>query len=192
MTDDDIKAANLATYGTNDSDTIRLMFKRACEEQRKRESTFGGYLRALRRRRELTETEIALKAGVSRSKWLSWEANSLAPSTQELHEVVKRLKLSPIKKEQLEALLAEAPRHTLRNLSILRLENMAARGLAAMDVELEWESLGSDVQEKLLHWASTRDLEFPRDLIASVRDLRTEDSREAWIDEVMGDNDHAH
>ncbi len=109
MNQDEMKAYNLATYGTNDPELIGMMVQRAWEEKQKRESTFGGYLRSLRRGREMKEGEIAAKAGVSQTTWQNWEANGLTPSPEELGAAMERLRLSPIKRERLTELLAEVP-----------------------------------------------------------------------------------
>lgn len=185
---DETREEHCANYGTDDPDTIRAMFQRAYEEQQKRESTFGGYLRALRRKRQLTEAEIATQAGISRSDWLSWEGHSKIPSPEALEAALASLKLSPIKRARLHELLRQAPRHALRNLSVFREESLAARGVSLVDVDLEWNAIGPQGQQKLLDWAKTKGLEFPRDLLSCLRELRTEDSREAWISEVMGDD----
>lgn len=188
MSSKETQEEHCADYGTDDAATIREMFQRAYEEQQRRESTFGGYLRALRRKRQLTEAEIATKAGISRSDWLSWEGHSKLPSPEALEAALARLKLSPIKVSRLHELLHEAPRHALRNLSVFREESLAARGLSVIDIDLEWEAVGAIGQEKLLVWAGKKGLEFPRDLLCCLRELRTDDSREAWISEVMGDD----
>lgn len=109
MNRDEMKAYNLAKYGTDDPELIGMMVQRAWEEKQKRESTFGGYLRALRRGREMTEGEIAAKAGVSRSTWQNWEADGLTPSLEELEAAMARLRLSPVKRERLIELLTEVP-----------------------------------------------------------------------------------
>ena len=188
MSSEETKEEHCANYGTDDPDTVRAMFQRAYEEQQKRESTFGGYLRALRRKRQLTEAEIATKAGISRSDWLSWEGHSKIPSPEALEAALSRLKLSPIKVARLNDLLREAPRHALRNLSVFREESLAARGLSVIDIGLEWKAIGTTGQKKLLDWARKKGLEFPRDLLPCLRELRTDDSREAWISEVMDDD----
>lgn len=185
---DDAKAVDKAIFGTDDPETIRLMFQRACQQQKEREGTFGGYLRALRRRRGLTETEISRKAGLPRATWLNWEANSQIPSLEEFSLVMNRLELSPTKQDRLRELLADAPKHALRDLSQFRFENLAARGVATVDVELEWEALGPAVQEKLMVWAETKGLDFPRELLTFVRGLDSQEQRESWLDEVMRDN----
>lgn len=191
MNHDEMKAHNLATYGTNDPELIGMMVQRAWEEKQKRESTFGGYLRALRRGREMTEGEMAAKAGVSRSTWLNWEANGLTPTPEELDAAMRQLQLSPIKRERLEELLAEVPRQKLRNLAFIRVEKMAARGLATFEAELEREVAGSELWEQLSRWSQAKGLDFPRGLLAYARDIESEDELEAWIDEVLTGNRHA-
>lgn len=187
MNDEDIKADHTANYGTEDPEAIRAMFARAYEEQQERESSFGGYLRALRRKRQLSEGEIASRAGLTRAEWLSWEGHSKVPSPETLEAAITRLRLSPIKRQRLHELLREAPRHALRNLSLFQEELLAARGLSTVDIELEWEAIGLQGQQRLLQWAQKKGLNFPQDLLSVLRELRTQDNREAWICEVMGD-----
>ena len=154
-----------------------------------REDSFGGYLRSIRNLRGLLVADMAALAGVSEAKWDQWEANSQLPSLKELEAIVERLEFSPYKHDQLAYHLEHAPRKTLRDLCSSRLSALAAKGKALVDPKLEWDELGAGLKSKLRGWAKETELEFPRDLLTFVSSLETPEQIEAWIDEVLEDDD---
>lgn len=155
---------------------------------REQADSFGGYLRSIRYLRGLRVAEMAALAGVTESQWDQWEANNQAPSPKELEALVERLEFSPYKHDQLTYLLERVPRKTLYDLCNSRLSALAAHGKAVVDPKLEWDRLGRHLKSKLRKWAQGRDLEFPRDLLSFVSNLKTQDQIEDWIDEVLDDD----
>lgn len=184
--------ANKTTFGTDDPELMREMFRRAMAEKRHRESTFGGYLNSIRDARGLTVGEMAKKAGVTESLWSSWEVNGQLPSRAQLMVAMRSLGFSAYKRERLLDLLPLAPRQVLRDWSAFRLESLSAQGRAEVDPRLDWSAVGSEVRDKLKMWAQANGWDFPKQLAEYVRELRTPEEVEAWIDEVFGPADDVH
>ena len=104
------KDLDKAVFGTNDPAKIMDRFGRAYETQMAREATFGGYLRALRRRREMEVEEAAALAGVATARWKDWELNQDLPTVAELDSVIAKMCFGAEKRERLHVRLREADR----------------------------------------------------------------------------------
>ena len=154
------------------------------------EDSFGGYLRSIRCLRGLLVADMAALAGVTESQWDRWEGNSDPPTFEELEALVERLEFSPYKKDQLAYLLERVPRKRLYDLCNSRLSALAAHGKAVVDPKLEWEALGPPLQDRIRRWAKNEGVDFPNDLLKFISSLEAPDQIEAWIDEVMENDDH--
>lgn len=192
MKSDEEKVAgdiDLAVFGSNDPTVIEARFRQAYERQQVREATFGGYLRALRRRRELTIIAIAGTAQVPAMLWSRWEGDESLPEAGLLDEVIERLSFGPAKREKLFELLGQARRHSVQELSSLCFEKLAAKGARSLDVQGEWEAFSAEVQSLLLAWGERRRLRVPEQLFDTVAQLRDDEERAAWIRQVLGDDE---
>ena len=177
-------AADRAVFGTDDPQALRQQFQQSMEAWKKERSTLGGYLRDLRRTRDLLPTDCADKTGVSRATWQAWESDRLSPSPSELEKLCHSLSLSEQKRLDLKRLSEQAPRHRLLLLARTRPELLAARGVASLESALEWQKLPEGVQERLAAWCRQNKLDTPEALSNHLSALEDDNSREAWADEV--------
>ena len=192
MKSDEEKVAgdiDLAVFGSNNPTVIEARFRQAYEQQQAREATFGGYLRALRRRRELTIIAISNMAKVPAMLWSRWEGDESLPEPGLLDQVIERLSFGSTKREKLFELLGQARRHTVEELSFLCFEKLAAKGTQSLDVHGEWEAFSAEVQSLLLAWGERRRLKVPEQLFDRVAQLRHDEERAAWIRQVLGDHE---
>lgn len=174
-----------AIFKTEDPEQIRERVKVSGAAWEKERNTLGGYLRQIRRGRNLRTEECAELAGVSRSRWQAWESNREVPSQAELEGICEGLEFGSRKRERLERLQLESPRQRLLILSRYRPEMLAARGVARLGASLEWQKLPSPVREALTSWGERRELCFPDELMEFFETLKDDEAREAWVEEVL-------
>jgi DNA-binding XRE family transcriptional regulator len=175
----------LEVFGTTDHDQVCQSIQRSSDAYLRRQSTFGGYLKTLRRQLGFTMNEMAGYAEVAPLAWSSWEANMHLPSAQTVFEVVDRLKLEHEVKEKLLDLLVYAPQQFVHQLSFFCLEKCAAEGPQMLDVAGMWKGFPPKARSLLLAWADKAGHKFPDELVYVIRELNGEDGREAWVNEVL-------
>lgn len=176
---------DLAIFGTQDRDKILERFSLGCEKKAESESTFGGALRGLRRRRHVSTKAIAFQAGVSQSLWQSWEANRCAPTAAEFEQVCGNLKLYERTKQRLLGLRDLVPRLVLSRLSRFQPDQLVARGVGRVDPSLEWRKLGVEVRNLLTKWAEDKGFSFPDQFLDVLDELKTPEDQERWVNEVV-------
>lgn len=178
-----------AIFATSDPDQMVAKFKRAYENRTAKQSTFGGYLGCLRTDRHATASEMALKAGLNRSIWQSWEADRTIPTPAQLHDVCRKLELGDLATEQLLQLRAKMPRTILARLSHYEPDQLVASGTGLVEAELEWHKLPPQVQDPLTRWAQKTGHKFPQDLFRVLFELETRQDQQRWVDEVLNQAD---
>jgi transcriptional regulator with XRE-family HTH domain len=176
----------LEVFGTDEPERVRQSIQQSYAAYLRRQATFGGYLKTLRRQLGFTVNEMAGYAQVAPAVWANWEANVHLPSAKEVLGVAERLKYRREVKEKLIDLLALAPEQLIRQLSFFCLEKCAAEGLQMLDVHQMWKGFPAKVRSLLLAWADKKGHRFPEDLVYLVRELGDEEARQAWADEVLG------
>jgi transcriptional regulator with XRE-family HTH domain len=154
-----------------------------------KQSTFGGYLTSIRTDNYALVSAMALKAGVSRATWQSWEADRLIPDEDELRTVCQRLELGKIATARLFELRASLARAILTRLSLHEPDQLVAAGAGVVEAEMEWRKLPAQVQELLTRWARANGKSFPEDFLRVLFELETPEDQERWIDEVLGGPD---
>lgn len=180
------EAMDLAIFGTQDSAKILERFSRGYEKKAENDSTFGGALCGLRRRRHVSTKAIAFQAGVSQSLWQSWEANRCAPTVAEFEKICDNLKLHEKTRQRLLALRDLVPRLVLSRLSRFQPDQLVARGVGRVDPSLEWRKLGPEVKSLLSKWAEDKGLSFPDQFLDVLDELKTPEDQERWVNEVVG------
>lgn len=175
-----------AIFKTNDPERILEKVKRSGASWLEERSSFGGSLRQIRRSRRLTTADCAQKAGISRDLWQAWEANRKTPSPEELENLCETMGFGRRKRERFEKLLGELPRQRLLVFSRFRPELLAARGVTRIETELEVQKLPESLREKLLAWCSACHLDSLEELRQHLLELKDDDARERWVDEVLG------
>lgn len=180
------RSVDRAFFGTNDPDAIRNQFKESHQAWLQEVQTLGGYLRDIRFLRGMEAKECARKAGVSRKKWQAWEADRETPTPHELEKLCRGLGFGEEKRRRLSDLRARAPRQRLLTISRFRPELLAARGVARIESSLEWQKLPSEVQQALLCWGEEKGLTSFEDMMAFFLELKDDEARELWVDEVFG------
>lgn len=178
-----------AIFDTNDPERIKAKFMRAYENRLAKQGTFGGYLGLIRTDEYATVPAMALKAGVSRGVWQSWEANRAIPGEAEVREVCRRLELGELATEQLVKLRSMMPRTILTRLSRHEPDQLVAKGAGLEEAELEWRKLLPEIQAPLSRWAEEHGHSFPRDFLRVLSELDTAQDQERWVDEVLGKPD---
>lgn len=180
------RALDRAVFGTNDPKIIEKKLDKMEQYLRLEQSSLGLSLAGIRHRNYWSFEKVAKRAGVPVSVWKGWESDMETPSVEELRTVLERLHWIWDLERFLE-LREKAPRLRLRRLTTLQPRMLAAEGVAGVSATYEWISLGEDLKERLARWAAARDLEFPSALIEVLASLESEEAREAWIDEVLGE-----
>lgn len=177
-------------FGTDDPELIKEMFRLAYEEQMRTEQTFGGYLKALRQRREYRVREAASEVGVTTAQWNHWEADHQMPTIEELTKIIDAFQFGEKKQKRLWKLRGENPRYHLLNLSRLRMENLAAKGDSRLDIKSYWSSLPEKVKELLLEWGAGRGRAIPKELDEVLGRFESDEERERWVGDVLGSQEH--
>lgn len=182
----DWQRVDLEIFGTTEPDQVRQSLQRSYDAYLRRQGTFGGYLKTLRRQLGFSMNEMAGYAGVPPLAWSNWEANMHLPTTRTVFEVVDRLELGQEVKEKLVDLLAFSPEQFVHQLSFFCLEKCAAEGPQMLDPQKMWRGFPSKVRSLLLAWAQKTGHDFPAQLPYVIRDLGGDEERQAWVDEVLG------
>lgn len=180
------KILDLGVFGTNDPEEIRRKAQAAAAAWQEERSTLGGYLRSVRKMRELMTEECAAQAGVNQDTWQAWEANQELPSYEELEEIISGLHFGAKKREALYRLRKEAPLLYLRRLATFRPDLKVARGVSMTDLELEWEALPNEVRRLVGKWAETKELGSLKEVFEYLWDLTAEQQGD-WLREVGRD-----
>jgi hypothetical protein len=181
------RAVDSAIFKTEDPAEIRKRFASSYEAFRSRQSTLGGYLSTIRRGRELSAGECAGQVGVPREKWQAWEADHAIPTELELEQLIEKMGFGEKKREKLYRLKGKAPRLHLTRLTNFRPELLAARGVAMVEPDLEWEALPDEVKALLMNWSVSRGIETPEELFSYLETLETDEQRADWIESVLAE-----
>lgn len=176
-----------AVFGGDDPQDIQVFLAQAQEELKEEQSSLGKFLDSLRRRRLWSPEQMAQEAKVSTQLWKAWVADYQTPSEAQLAEVAQNVGWGRRKLERLLELRAQANLLSLRRLSQFHPELMAARGVQGVNPEFEWLALNPQVQQRLQDWAQTRGVSFPDDLFEVLGELTSEQEREAWVQDVLGE-----
>lgn len=176
-----------AVFGTNDPEEIKKSFSASFEAWQKERSTLGGYLRSIRKMRDLRTAECAKQVGVSRELWQAWEANRSLPSPQELEKIIAGMHFGVKKRETLYRLRKEAPRVYLQRMTNFQPQLRAARGVSKADRELEWAALPDEVKAMVESWAVSKGFESLEAVFEHLSSLNSEGEQNEWLQEVTGD-----
>lgn len=185
----DWQRVDLEVFGTTEPDLVRQSLQRSYDAYLRRQDSFGGYLKTLRRQLGFSMNEMAGYAEVPPLAWSSWEANMHLPTVKTVFEVVDRLELGQEVKEKLVDLLAFAPEQFVQQLSFFCLEKCAAEGPQMLDPQRMWRGFPTKARALLLAWAQKTGHDFPAQLPYVIRELGCEENRQAWVVEVLGQPD---
>lgn len=183
------KAVDRAVFKTDDPEKIRRDFVAACDAWTKERSSLGGFLRDIRLLREMSTESCAQKVGVKRKLWQSWEANRETPTLEEIDRICKGMGFGEAKRASLLELRTRAPRHRLLMISRFQRPYLAARGVARIEANLEWQKWPKELREALSEWGRQNGVGSPEELLEFIHSLQDEEARLAWVDEVLGCND---
>lgn len=174
-----------SVFGTNDPEVIRKKATRAIRDWQKERSTLGGYLRDIRRGRDMTTAECSLKAGVPRQTWQKWESNRLIPSDRELEKICTGMHFGEKKRERLKTLKKKAPENLLLLVSRSRPHLQAARGANRVGAGIGWSDFPPEIQRAIIGWGEENGYDFPRELPAFFLSLDNEEARQSWVSAIM-------
>jgi DNA-binding transcriptional regulator YiaG len=179
-------AIDQAVFGTSNQDVIRKKIKEELAEHKRLEETLGGFLFLLREGMEVTVPTIAAKAKVTVEQWERWEGEVSIPTGAELTKLIEDLGLYKLNANKLISLWHQAAFRSLCQSLKFKPQLLAARGVAAVNAESQWELLHPEARKRLAFWAEQRGLSLPAqlfDLLESL-DLKTEEEQEDWAREV--------
>lgn len=174
-----------AIFRVKDPNTIRQKAAASGAAWLKSRSTLGGALKQIRLMRNELASDCARKAGVTQAQWQAWESDRETPSDEELAKLCKRFEFGERKKQRLLGLRKKAPRQRLLMMSRLRPELLAARGVAKVETSLEWQKLPEEIRYALIEWGRDREIMNAKDMFEAIQELKDEDARLIWVDEVL-------
>lgn len=172
-------------YGTNDPEALQSKLLRMKAQLEQEQSSLGHFLESLRRELKLSLKEMAAKTKVELVLWKDWEMDFATPSREELETLIGLMRWTPYRQKILWKLWEEASVFRLKRLVAFRPELLAARGVAS-ESGVAWQSVGAGNQELLNAWAQKHGYDFPRDLVGFLISLDSDEARETWIKEVLG------
>lgn len=175
-----------AVFGTSNKDLIRHKIRKELAEHKRLESSLGGFLFLLREDMGITVPTIAAKAKVTVEQWEMWEGEVAVPSSTELTKLIKDLKLYKINADKLLRLWHQTSFRSLCRMVRFKPQLLAARGVAAVNAESQWELLHPQAQKELASWASVRNFSLPSQLFEFLEslNLKTKQEQEAWARDV--------
>ena len=152
----------------------------------KERSSLGRFLQSLRVQEELNTKQISKLCQVELELWKAWEMDFATPSREELLALIQMMRWRTYVQNILWKLWEEAARFRLKRMTQFRGEALAARGLS-VESGIAWKSIGKHNQQKLIDWGKKYGLDFPHDLAEALNVLKTEEDKDAWVDQVLGD-----
>lgn len=181
------KAFDRVVFGTNDPKVIDKKLDKMEQFLRQEQSSLGHSLAGIRHRQYWSLETAAQKAGVPLEVWRNWESDLQTPSAEELQVVLKKLSWS-FELPRFLALRKLAGRVRLERLTTLCPSMMAARGVSGVSGSYEWRSLDAELKERLRLWGESKGLSFPDALVGVLAGFESDEEREAWMNEVLGED----
>jgi transcriptional regulator with XRE-family HTH domain len=182
------KAFDRVVFGTNDPREIEKKLARMMEYLKLENSSLGHALAGIRHRHYWSLEQGAQRAGVSVKDLRDWESDMKNPTSDQLVAVLKKLGWS-WDIDRFMRLRAQAGRVQLGRLAKLCPALLAASGKTGLSVTYEWRSLDDDLRERLTGWGQQKGVAFPEQLIEVLAGFHSDEEREAWMDEVLGDGE---
>lgn len=178
-----------AVYGTNDRAAIRKKFESGFQQWEKKQSTLGGYLESIRRRRRMRPVQCAERVGVSPGTWQGWESNLLVPSQRDIEQICRGLEFCHRKRARLQELLLKAPRTSLLVMCRSLPQAIAAKGTNHLGANIDWNSLPGPLRETVVRWGTEEGYSFPEELPGFFAQFEDDEAREAWVDDMVKSTD---